>query len=126
MPKRSAEGGFLYIEVLLSLAILSMAMLALVPMFVMASAENAAAQDYTFAVAFAQHKVEELKVTALASLADGKDSVDSHGITFVRTWIVTDNAPQVGMKTVAVTVTAGRTVTFGQPRSATVSFYRGL
>ena len=124
--KLHRQDGFLYVEVLVSMFILSLALLALVPMFVTAAAENSAAQDHTFAAALAQAKIEELKVTDFDTLADGNDSVASHGISFTRTWAVSDDTPHAGMKTMTVTVTPVRNQTFGQSRSAVVSFYRAL
>jgi type II secretory pathway pseudopilin PulG len=121
---RKGEEGFLYVEVLASLFIFSIAMLAIVPLFVTASTENAAAQDLTFATAIAQDKAEAMKIEDYSTLANGSDELVVHGIAFDRTWAVVNDTPHAGMKTVTVTVTPQRSQSFGRTRSATVSFYR--
>jgi len=122
--KWNGQDGFLYVEVLVSLFIFSIAMLAIVPLFVAASTENAAAQDLTFATAIAQDRAEALKIASYSTLANGNDELVVHGIAFDRTWGVVNDTPHAGMKTVTVTVTPQRSQAFGRARSATVSFYR--
>jgi len=124
--KLESQDGFLYIELLVSMMVLSLALLAIVPMFVMAQAENAAAQDFTFAVAIAQAKVEELKGGDFDGLSGGSDSIVAHGIPFTRSWTVTNDSPYSGMKSMTVTVTPIRNQTFGQSRSAILTFRRVL
>ena len=60
-----------------------------------------AATDNLAAAALAADKMEELKNTAYASLADGTDTQES---IFTRTWTVTANSPATGMSTLVVTV----------------------
>ena len=122
--KWNGQDGFLYVEVLVSLFVFSIAMLAIVPLFIAASTENAAAQDLTFATAIAQDKAEGLKIDDYSTLANGNDELVVHGIPFDRAWTVVNDTPHAGMKTVTVTVTPQRSQSFGRIRSATVSFYR--
>jgi len=121
---QGSERGFLYIEVLVSMAILAFALLATAPLFVIAGRENAAASDLTFASTIAQDCAENLKRTAYADLASGQDMLRLRSMEFDRTWVVTNDTPHVGMKTVTVTVVPRRRSTHGANRIATLRFYR--
>ena len=121
---RNTQSGFLLIEVLAALALLSIALLAMTPMFVMAGRQNTAAGDITFATNMARDKAETLKATAYSALTPGSDSLKLRGVGFVRSWTVTNDSPHTGMKTVVVTVTPRRGRNFGVNRTARVSTYR--
>jgi Tfp pilus assembly protein PilV len=116
--------GFLYVEVLLGLVILSMALLAVVPLFIMAARENATAGDLTFASTTCRDKVEELKAVEYAELKAGEDVVTQRTLSFDRKWVVKADDPHPGLKTVTVSVTSRRSRGFGSTRSASISFYR--
>jgi len=125
-PRGSApslsQAGFLYVEALMAVVILSMAMLGIVPLFVTAVTKNAAARDMTLASVIAQDKVEDLKTANI--IATGTDSIVERNVTFDRVWSVSANTPHPGLSTVTVTVTPQRSDFFGRPRSFSMSFYR--
>lgn len=93
--------GFTLIEILVAIAILSIALLGLVSLTVMVIKSDSFSKSMTTATTLANDKMEELKKTAYASLASGTDTAES---IYTRTWTVTSNSPAAGMTTIAVTV----------------------
>ena len=58
---RSAQEGYLLLEVLISSALLLVALLAIMPIYTMATRQNAYAKDMTIASALAQDKAEDFQ-----------------------------------------------------------------
>jgi type II secretory pathway pseudopilin PulG len=122
-PNSNERGSFL-LEVLAAMALLAMALLAVVPMFLLASRENAAASDLTFATTSAYDRAETLKRVAYTALAGGQDTVQLRLIKFSRVWTIDNDVPYPGMKRVTVTVTPARRSPHGENRVAVVRFHR--
>lgn len=118
------EHGFMYVELLAAVVILAFALLAAGPMFILAARENAAAGDLTSSWTLANARAENMKRLPYAVLATGHDNPMVGQMTFARTWVVEDDTPHPGMRTVTVTVTPQRTVRMGENRVATLRFYR--
>jgi len=118
------EQGFMYVEVMAAMVILAFALLAAAPMFILAARENASAGDMTFAATLAHDRAETMKRLPYALLATGHDNPVLREMRFLRTWVVEDDTPHPGMRTVTVTVTPQRILTMGDNRVATVRFYR--
>ena len=95
--ERARQQGFMYVEVLASMVILSFALLAIAPMFILAGSENAAARDQTFATAIANDQAESLKLAAFDDVVSGSDEVTIRSMTYDRTWAVDDDTPHPGM-----------------------------
>jgi len=98
------SGGFTVIEVLLSMAIFSIAILGLSAGAVSVMRANKTSYFQTTALNLAQDKLEELKattVTALPSCAEYTDCSEVtppySGATFTRSWKITADAPVVGV-----------------------------
>ena len=109
--------AFTLLEVLITLVILSVGMLALASLQVMAIRGNSFGQQMTVASTVAQNKLEELRELDFDTVASGFDSCrdESNGTLYTRQWTVQNDTPQPDMKTVRVTVTwtgceAGRSV----------------
>ena len=96
--------GFSLVEILVSLVILSVTLLALAALMVTATQGNAAGCHITEATTLAQDKLEELRVASWASLVSGADvRRSSTGIDYSRSWNPVTN-PQSNQRWVAVTV----------------------
>lgn len=102
-----AYSGFTLLEVLITLVILCVGMLALASLQVMAIRGNSFGQQMTVASMVAQSKLEELREMDFDTVASGTDSCadDANGILYTRQWTVQNDIPQPDMKTVRVTVT---------------------
>ena len=123
MSERKLEQGSMYIEAMIALTVLAMALIAIAPLFVLAARENAYAGELTVATTLAQAKAEQLTAEVYADLADDSDSVKVRDMRYERSWTVAADAPHPGIKTVTITVTPERP-TAGPNTSATVSLYR--
>lgn len=93
--------GFTLIEIMIAIFLLVVAMLGVISVTVMVIKGNSFSKTMTTATTLAADKMEELKNTAYASLADGTDTQES---IYTRTWTVTANSPATGMSTLVVTV----------------------
>ena len=96
--------GFSLVEILVSLVILTVTLLALAGLMVTATKGNAAGCHITEATTFAQDKLEELRVSSWASLVAGTDvRQGSTGIGYSRNWNPVTNPPS-NQRWVAITV----------------------
>jgi len=93
--------GFTLIEIMIAIFLLVVAMLGVISVTVMVIRGNAFSKTMTTATTLAADKMEELKNTAYASLADGTDTQET---LYTRTWDVTADSPATGMSTLVVTV----------------------
>jgi prepilin-type N-terminal cleavage/methylation domain-containing protein len=127
------QGGFTLPEILISLALLSIAMLALTEVVGVSIKQNAVAADMTSAAVIAQDKMEELKNLYYSGLiANG----DAGGITspqtgyyddpnpfYQRLWQIDMDAPAVNMTTISVRVLSRRRL-IGAEKECTLVFVR--
>ena len=96
--------GFSLVEILISVIILTVTLLALAALMVTATKGNAAGCHITEATTFAQDKLEELRVSSWASLVSGTDvRQGSTGIGYSRSWDPVANPPN-NQQWVAITV----------------------
>jgi Tfp pilus assembly protein PilV len=96
----SSSKGISLIDGLIAMAFLSVAMLGTVKLLVTITDYNLAANQSATATALAQDKIEELKNSPYASLVN---STDTRSI-YTRAWTTVVDTPEVGMKTIQVTV----------------------
>lgn len=98
-----SEKGFTLIELFISLAILTGALLGVANFIHTVIRANAFSEKMTLAVTRSQEKIEDFKNTGYSSLSKtpGSDTPDS-GLT--RSWTVTDHSPASNMASVVVTV----------------------
>jgi prepilin-type N-terminal cleavage/methylation domain-containing protein len=115
-PRRlCGEEGFTLIEALVAASLLSIIALGFAMGADRAVRFNVYSRSLTAATTLAQAKVEELasKISTDAQLTAGNHIDASNpltaegtaGGTYTRTWVVTDNLPASGLKTINVTVT---------------------
>ena len=100
--------GFTLIEVLVSLVILAISLLALAGLMNTTTKNNALGGRLTEAATFAQDKLEELRVTSWTNVGafSGADQVaGSTGINYGRNWVVRPNPPTGNDPLRAVTIT---------------------
>ena len=118
--------GFSYVDIMVGVSLLGVGILAIVPMFGFSMRANAIAGDGTVAVMLVQSKAAELRKQEFASLTAGTtgDMIQVRQINYQRTWTITDDTPQIGMKTISVTVEADRDDKIGNLGAAGTSFYR--
>lgn len=93
--------GFTFIEILIAISMIAIALLGVVSVTAMAIRGNTLSKTITTATTLAIDKMEQLKKTGYASLSSGADTAQS---IYIRTWTVTQDSPAAGMKTMMVTV----------------------
>lgn len=86
MTDSTSRRGFTLIEVLVALVVLSVALVAMIPMLLQSIRGNYFGKETTQSAAVCQDKLEELRRVPYASLAAGNDTVD--GID--RKWEIAD------------------------------------
>jgi prepilin-type N-terminal cleavage/methylation domain-containing protein len=107
MVLRTAEcgtrsgGGYSLVEVLVSLAIFSIASLGLSSAVTNTLRSGTLSEHFTAATILAQDKLEVLSAPGVA-LSDGNDSPHSG---FDRSWTITPDSPEAGVSRIEVTVT---------------------
>jgi len=104
----NSPAGFTLLEVLLAIAILSVALLGMATLTGSIIGYNQLADQTTTATTLAQDKIEELKNTSYDSISQGTESnIDANanpvGIYDRETKVA--NSPATNMKTITVTVT---------------------
>jgi prepilin-type N-terminal cleavage/methylation domain-containing protein len=95
------EGGYSLVEVLVSLAIFSIASLGLSIAVTNTLRSGTLSEHFTVATILAQDKLEVLSAPGVA-LSDGNDSPQSG---FDRSWVITPDSPEAGVHRIEVTVT---------------------
>ena len=95
------QDGFTLIEVLISISLLTIALLGLCGASVMAMKGNSLSQMSTKATVMAKDKMEGLKNLNYTQVASGADTPEAN---FSRQWTVTNDSPVTDTKTIAVTV----------------------
>src|SRR3972149_2969128 len=99
--KKQGQRGFTLLETLISLCILSVALLGMSSMVFSVIRATAQSKEMTTATTLLQDKMENLKNTSISSLTSGNDSASLGNITYLRQWVIST----VGnLKTISVTV----------------------
>jgi len=100
MKKMRNQRGFTLLEVLISIIILSVALLALAGLQIISIRGNAFGGTMTEAITLGRDKIEDLKRDDWNNVAAGNDVQTVRGISFARSWAV-----QTAGQTKEVTVT---------------------
>jgi prepilin-type N-terminal cleavage/methylation domain-containing protein len=125
MPARTrptAESGFTLIEILVTLTILTIGVLALSRMMPAGSVTMSQARKTTAAMQAAAQKIEDLKAADWFSSTLAAGTYTDNVRPFTRTWTITDDSPMTGLKTITVTATWE---VQGATRSSVVTTYLG-
>ena len=100
--------GFTLIEVLISLVILAISLLALAGLMTTSTRNTASGGRLTEAATFAQDKLEELRAMSWESIPLNQTSADSPisrpGIQYDRSWTARPNASNADIKEIDVTI----------------------
>lgn len=127
MASTSRSDGFSLVEILVALLIMSLALLAVAPLFVHAAKETASSGDMGTVGALAVQRMELIKQTAFTGLTAGGNLTsnqtgffDTSNAGFTVRWTVTDNASPATLKTVQVRVVASRAAV-GLPKEITLT-----
>jgi len=119
----TCNSGFSLIEVMISLAILAIGVLALTELQVTVTKGNSSSSTVVTAVSLAEQKMETLKTAAYKTiLAEPPTAVAAPGGTYTLQVIVTNNQPMLNVKTVQVIVSgADGQSTFTVPLSTVIA-----
>jgi prepilin-type N-terminal cleavage/methylation domain-containing protein len=104
MKRRITSKGFTIIEVLISLIVLSISLLALAGLMVTTTRNNSFGGNMTEAATFAQDRLENFRAMSWQAIPTGADSdvkTGSTGINYARNWNVVQNG---NLKTISVTI----------------------
>jgi prepilin-type N-terminal cleavage/methylation domain-containing protein len=104
MDRCITSKGFTIIEVLISLVILSISLLALAGLMVTTTRNNSFGGNMTEAATFAQDRLENFRAMKWQAIAPGADSdvkTGSTGVNYARNWNVVQNG---NLKTISVTI----------------------
>ena len=111
----TSKGGFTVIEILVAMAILSIAILAIAAGATTVIRANQTSYFNTIATNLAQDKLEELKANPATLASGGPVTTPVDSVTFTRNWTVMADTPVGGLSQIDVTVTwteyAARTLT---------------
>ena len=121
-PRRAARAahGFTLIEIMITLVVLSIGILALAAMMPAGSRTMSRARVQTSGAALAAQKLEDLKSLTWGATALAAGTYTDTSGDFARSWTITDNTPMANVKKIVVTVSWGLK---SGPRSAVLSTY---
>ena len=98
--------GFTLIEIMITLVIMSIGLMALSGLQVNAIKGNAFSKRLTTAVSIGQEKLEQIKNTSYANVqSESSTQINKANMNFTRQVLVTNNTNPANTKTVKVTVT---------------------
>jgi type IV pilus assembly protein PilV len=104
----SDDSGISFIDLMLSLVVLTIGVLALMDLQVIATRSNSSSSGTVIAISLAEEKIETFKNMAFTSIASQPSTTwtdPATNITYTTAVTVTNNQPISGVKKVAVTVT---------------------
>lgn len=106
---RAPGNGFTLLEVLVAMAIFSVAILGLAIGATTIMRANRMSYLNTVATNLAQDKLEQLKATTVANITSCSSNCDSpaltyKNVTFTRTWTVTADSPATGVNRIDVAI----------------------
>jgi prepilin-type N-terminal cleavage/methylation domain-containing protein len=97
--------GFTLIEIVVAIVMLAFGVLASASLTAALMASNRGVTNRTRAVETSRLKVEDLQSVRYSQIRNGSDTATVGGVTFNRSWTVTDNSPMANTKRVTLTVT---------------------
>jgi type IV pilus assembly protein PilV len=104
----SDDSGISFIDLMLSLVVLTIGVLALMDLQVIATRSNSSSSGTVIAISLAEEKIETFKNTAFQSIVSQPSTTWTDPVTkiiYTTTATVTNNQPISGVKKVDVTVT---------------------
>lgn len=119
-PRRSR--GFTLVEMIVAILLIGVGLMGLAAISSTVTRANVQSSALTAGSALAQERIERLRTEAYSAIVNGNDTRVVDGVTYTRTWEVTNDTPNVGLKTVAVTVSWNER---GRVHSTTLRTIRG-
>ena len=99
--KKQKDRGFTFIELLVAVFVLSVALLAISTMVYSVMNSTSLSKETSTATTLMQDKLENLKSLGLSSLTNGNDTISLGSINYLRQWSITSSA---NVRTITVTV----------------------
>ncbi len=99
--KSKKDSGFTMIELLMALAVLSVALLGIGSMVYSVMGSTSVSKGMTVATTLMQDKMESLKNTVVSSLTTGNDTVQMGNVSYLRQWTI---SPSANTRTITVSV----------------------
>jgi prepilin-type N-terminal cleavage/methylation domain-containing protein len=90
---KNRESGFTFIELLIALFVLTVALLAISSMVYSVMNSTSLSKETATATALMQDKMESLKHTVVASLTSGNDTIQLGNVDYLRQWSITPIPP---------------------------------
>ena len=119
---RTSPDGFTLIEMMVAILLLGVGLMGLAALSSTVTRANVHSSARTTANALAQERIERLRTDAYDAIVNGSDVRTVDGIAYARSWDISADDPEPGLKTVVVTVTW---TSRGRTHSTTLSTIRG-
>jgi type IV pilus assembly protein PilV len=103
-PRARRSAGFTLIEVIVAIVLLGVGLMGLAALSTTVTRANVQSSSLTTATALAQERAERLRTEDYDALASGNDSRVVDNVAYTRSWVVTAEDPEPGLKTVAIAV----------------------
>jgi type IV pilus assembly protein PilV len=103
-PRARRSAGFTLVEVIVAIVLLGVGLMGLAALSTTVTRANVQSSSLTTATALAQERAERLRTEDYDALASGNDSRVVDNVTYTRSWVVTADDPEPGLKTVAIAV----------------------
>jgi type IV pilus assembly protein PilV len=103
-PRARPGAGFTLVEVIVAIVLLGVGLMGLAALSTTVTRANVQSSSLTTATALAQERAERLRTEDYDALASGNDSRVVDNVTYTRSWVVTADDPEPGLKTVAIAV----------------------
>jgi type IV pilus assembly protein PilV len=103
-PRARRSAGFTLVEVIVAIVLLGVGLMGLAALSTTVTRANVQSSSLTTATALAQERAERLRTEDYDALASGNDSRVVDNVAYTRSWVVTADDPEPGLKTVAIAV----------------------
>ena len=121
-PVARGGRGFTLVELIVAVFLIGVGLMGLAALSTSVSRANHQSSSLTTASALAQDRLEAFRAEPYAAMASGGDTRTVDGLAYTRTWTVTEDDPEPGLKTIAVTVSW---TARGRSHSTTLRTIRG-
>lgn len=96
--------GFTLIELMVAVLLIGVGLMGLAALSTTVTRANVHSSGLTTASALAQERIEQFRAEPYGSIVSGSDARAVDGVQYTRTWGVSADDPEPGLKTIVVTV----------------------